>query len=114
MLAKFGAIRDAIEGLNGERLERLVPEGSPRRRFLSLIDAYDEIDVEIFYLRRSADARRLSAVLRVVGLTDATGDAVTPGASFRDTTVHAERIGRTGTAWSAVRWGDGEPAGGDG
>jgi len=110
VLAKLRSVRDAIEARDTARLARLVPGGEPLERLAMLIEAYDEIDMELRHLRGSTDAERLAVDLRVVSLVDGEGDIVFPPDAFRTLTLHSERT-PDGEGWSAVRWGTGD--GGD-
>ncbi len=101
VIARFDALRRAIEGNDPSAVERLTQASDQNLLFSTLMSRFASLNIKIYNIRvRNAD-KSISAVLRIEHMVRENGDRATPSSAYQERTITSRRVEGQ---WSPILW----------
>jgi len=101
VIARFDALRRAIEGNDIEAVDKLTEPSDQNLLFRQLMSRFAKLEIKINRIRVHNADKSITAALRIENMVRANADRATPSAAYQERTITSRRIeGR----WSLIKW----------
>lgn len=101
VIARFDALRRAIQQNDKESMERLTVTSAQNALFSQLMSKFADLKLSIDEIELNNADKSISAVLRIDRMVRENGDQAIPSDAYRERRLTSRRVGRE---WSLIQW----------